>query len=152
MTSAEGASNSSAGENQGLTTPERQETGAMKSLLGRLSLACGIVLALMMAVSTPSEAWSRGHDHHFRGDVRVWWGPRVVVGPPVVFGPPVVWARPYPYSYGRSVVVESPPTYVHQDPAASGHWYYCQSPQGYYPYVQQCPGGWLQVAPTPPPQ
>ena len=30
-------------------------------------------------------------------------------------------------------------------------WYYCQDPPGYYPYVQDCPGGWTTVAPTPAP-
>ena len=30
------------------------------------------------------------------------------------------------------------------------YWYYCQDPQGYYPYVRNCPGGWQQVLPTPP--
>src|SRR2546428_12259210 len=34
--------------------------------------------------------------------------------------------------------------------AAPSVWYYCANPQGYYPYVQQCPGGWRPVAPTPP--
>ena len=28
-------------------------------------------------------------------------------------------------------------------------WYYCHNPQGYYPYVQQCPSGWQPVAITP---
>ena len=32
------------------------------------------------------------------------------------------------------------------------YWYFCQDPQGYYPYVKNCPGGWMQVVPqmTPP--
>jgi hypothetical protein len=31
-------------------------------------------------------------------------------------------------------------------------WYYCSNPQGYYPYIKNCPGGWLTVVPnvTPP--
>jgi len=34
------------------------------------------------------------------------------------------------------------------------YWYYCENPQGYYPYVKSCPGGWKQVIPniTPPSQ
>lgn len=28
--------------------------------------------------------------------------------------------------------------------------YYCEEAKAYYPYVQQCPGGWRQVTPTPP--
>gem|GEM_PF-1101731 len=30
-------------------------------------------------------------------------------------------------------------------------WYYCVDAKAYYPYVNQCPGGWLRVAPQPPP-
>src|SRR5262249_48673974 len=54
-----------------------------------------------------------------------YWTPYAV--PPVVAPPPQVYIQP------------APPT-----------WYYCDNPQGYYPYVQQCPGGWRPVAPTPP--
>ena len=35
-------------------------------------------------------------------------------------------------------------------PAAEAYWHYCNSPQGYYPYVKECPGGWMRVTPTPP--
>jgi len=28
-------------------------------------------------------------------------------------------------------------------------WYYCVDSKTYYPYVNQCPGGWLKVAPQP---
>lgn len=31
----------------------------------------------------------------------------------------------------------------------NNYWHYCQNPDGYYPYVKSCPGGWLQVAPQP---
>jgi len=30
-------------------------------------------------------------------------------------------------------------------------WYYCVDSKTYYPYVNQCPGGWLRVAPQPAP-
>lgn len=39
----------------------------------------------------------------------------------------------------------TPPVYEQQPPQP--YWYYCQNPGGYYPYVQQCPNGWLQVVP-----
>jgi len=45
------------------------------------------------------------------------------------------------------VVAPSPQIYVQPAPTT---WYYCDDPQGYYPYVQQCPGGWRPVTPTPP--
>lgn len=61
-----------------------------------------------------------------------------------------------PYNYGPTVVVPmTPPVYVQREevrpPAQpqTNYWHYCQDPDGYYPYVKQCPGGWLQVAPQP---
>lgn len=30
-------------------------------------------------------------------------------------------------------------------------WYYCVDSKTYYPYANQCPGGWLKVAPQPAP-
>ena len=66
------------------------------------------------------------------------------------------YGSPY-YAYPPAVVTvpTAPPVYIQQTPPAaqqnpSGFWYYCNNPQGYYPYVKQCPGGWQQVAPTPP--
>lgn len=47
---------------------------------------------------------------------------------------------PWPYWYNSP-----PPSY-----APSQYWAYCQNPEGYYPYVQECPGGWVPVVPTPP--
>jgi hypothetical protein len=32
---------------------------------------------------------------------------------------------------------------------SSNYWHYCRNPEGYYPYVKNCPNGWLQVAPQP---
>lgn len=72
---------------------------------------------------------------------------RVFIGAPFFVGDPFWWgAWPY-YSPPPVVVQPSPTTYVQQAPAAPTYWYYCQSPQGYYPYVTQCPGGWLTVVP-----
>lgn len=63
---------------------------------------------------------------------------------------------PY-YAYPPTVIVPStPPVYTQQqvEPAQpqTNYWHYCQNPDGYYPYVKNCPGGWLQVAPQPPAQ
>ncbi|RFC30736.1 MAG: hypothetical protein DID91_2727704798 [Candidatus Nitrotoga sp. MKT] len=35
--------------------------------------------------------------------------------------------------------------------AQASWWYYCVDAKAYYPYVNQCPGGWLRVAPQPAP-
>jgi hypothetical protein len=58
------------------------------------------------------------------------------------------YAYGYPYAYPPVVTV--PSTQVYVQPSAPASWYYCDNPQGYYPYVPQCPGGWRAVAPTPP--
>jgi len=29
----------------------------------------------------------------------------------------------------------------------SSYWYYCENPKGYYPYVKDCPYGWMKVVP-----
>jgi len=46
------------------------------------------------------------------------------------------------------------PVYVERGDAQAApqsvDWYYCVSPQGYYPYVTQCPGGWQRVKPQSP--
>jgi hypothetical protein len=65
------------------------------------------------------------------------------------------WATPYPYYYGYAspVVVQQAPTqYIQQDPgspSAAPYWYYCPNAGAYYPYVKDCPGGWMQVVPQP---
>ena len=81
-------------------------------------------------VHRPFPHHSFPHHHFVRS--RVFFGagvffPPVFYGPPVVYAPAPVYAQP-----------------VYSQPA---HWYYCESAQGYYPYVQQCPEGWLEVVP-----
>jgi hypothetical protein len=61
----------------------------------------------------------------------------------------------YPYyAPAPTVAVEQQPQqYTDSGEQQSDYWYYCQNPQGYYPYVQSCPGGWMKVVPqTTPPQ
>ena len=95
-----------------------------------------------------------------------YWGPRVgfgiVVGAPDFwyYAPPYYYAPPVyydPYYYPPAVAVPSPPpVYVEQGgmepaPAPSHWWYYCVDAKAYYPYVNECPGGWQRVSPEPPP-
>jgi hypothetical protein len=113
----------------------------------------GVFLVLMAllgacvvpAYATRSHHYRHGHYYYRRAPVVV--VPRLVVP----FGP--YWP---PYAY-PPVVVSPPPVYVQPPPVAAKplppppqYWYYCDQLQGYYPYVQQCPGGWRQVLPTPP--
>ncbi len=113
------------------------------------------------AASGAGHAARSGSYHGHRG-VGVYVVPRFGAG--VVLGAPLLAPRyygyappPYPY-YPMPLVVE--PTgqvYIEQDqgvqtpglvvPEQSSSWYYCAASNAYYPYVQDCPGGWQPVAP-----
>ena len=98
------------------------------------------------------------HGGGFRGGYHV-GGPRVFIGGFFGFPHfypyryPYYYPRPYPYGYSYSY----PEPYTHAappvniEPQQTYYWYYCRDPQGYYPYVANCPGGWARVIPTPPP-
>jgi len=60
---------------------------------------------------------------------------------------------PYYSSAYPSDVATAPPVYNEPEQQQPQYWYYCTNPQGYYPYIRNCPGGWLTVVPkvTPPP-
>jgi hypothetical protein len=78
-----------------------------------------------------------------------WWGPGAFWGG-AFFGAALAYpyyAYPYRY-YGYPYPYAQPPVY-NTEPQQD-YWYYCQNPQGYYPYVKNCPGGWMRVVPTPP--
>jgi hypothetical protein len=106
--------------------------------------------------------WHGGHGGKWHGG-HGWKGPRVGIGIGIgpFWGP--YWGgywRPYAYSYPYAYppVVTVPSTQLYVQPSAPAapqppppvYWYYCDASQAYYPYVQQCPGGWRPVTPTPP--
>ena len=117
-----------------------------------------IVLSMMLVLTTLVAAESALAQRH---------GPRVVVG--IGIGAPFPYSypyyyRPYPYYYyppyayyPAPVVVQQQPVYIEQNApqpqaqpqASSGYWYFCAEPNGYYPYVRECPTGWQRVAPQP---
>ena len=82
---------------------------------------------------------------------------KVFVGGSFWFGPPPYWGPPYwgpSYYYGApvylgppQVVVQQPLVYVQRGQEESDYWYYCDNPQGFYPYIKSCPGGWMKVVP-----
>lgn len=100
-----------------------------------------LLAAALLAVLTVGDAAAHGGGHrHFRGPHfsflvgPLWWGS---------------WYRPY---YPPVVVEQGPPIYIEREPdaaAPSAYWYYCSGAKGYYPYVRECPGGWLKVPPRP---
>ncbi|MGA7800225.1 MAG: hypothetical protein WCC36_05400 [Gammaproteobacteria bacterium] len=82
----------------------------------------------------------RVHTRIFLGFGNAWdpgWGP--------YWGPP-----PYYYYNPPVVVTQPPPPTVYIEPQRESkpyYWYYCESAKRYYPYVKQCPGGWMKVVP-----
>ena len=130
----------------------------MKKIVGVIV----IVASLFLIAAGPADAGGRGrgghggfHGHHgFRDGFHGHHGfhpgfrSRVFIGPGLWIGPgwgPYWYPPYYPPVYTTPIVTE-PTTYIEQSPAPS-YWYYCESARAYYPYVQQCPGGWLTVVP-----
>ena len=99
-----------------------------------------------------------GHGGHGWGGVGVtigvgpyWWPYGYSYGYPYgySYGYPYGYSYGYPYTYTPPVYVQPSQQLSIQPPSSPPVWYYCDDPQGYYPYVQQCPGGWRTVAPSP---
>ena len=112
-----------------------------------------VVVGVALALAAGMVQADRGGRHGGH-----WHGPRVgvVIGAPFGWYGPPFWYGP-PYWYEPPMVVQSPPpVYIERgaDVAGEGpepyYWYHCSKPEGYYPYVKDCPGGWKKVVPTPP--
>lgn len=132
-------------------------------------LRFALALMLVAGVAAPEAVWAdRGRSIRHHGHA-----PRVGIH----IGVPLYWSWPWPH-YGYAlpyppyppyyvyppVIREAPPIYIEREDgrdterdrageersSADGYWYYCDRPDGYYPYVRECPGGWERVAPRPP--
>src|SRR5215471_16939538 len=97
---------------------------------------------------------------------RGWYGPRYgssfFIGGYYPFYDPF-WPYPYyyPYGYGFGYSYYAPRTaYTEPVPPPEGYlgpsgpppaqdWYYCDNPEGYYPYVRTCNGQWQAVPAQP---
>ena len=126
----------------------------MKRFL-RISLA---VVAVLMMSAMPGQA----ERIHGGGGGHGWgmgWGPVVGLG----LGLGLLgltypyYGNPYYPGYSPAPVIQEPSPEIYlapgrQQSAAQNFWYFCQDPEGYYPYVKQCPGGWMKVVPAPPQQ
>ncbi len=107
-----------------------------------------VVLALLLASTLPGQAFERFHGG-FRGGV--WIGPGWGWGwDPWLWGPPYYY-NPYYEGYNPYYAApqQQPQEYVQPAPQQEeqNYWYFCGKPQGYYPYVKRCPGGWMKVVP-----
>jgi len=120
-----------------------------------------LLLAAGISLSGVAQAHEYGHYGHgyWHGGVGVYFG---VPGPYYPY-----YGYPYPYyPYPPAVIAPAqPPVYVEQQPQtvqpssvqaqiapaqdATNYWYYCSNPDGYYPYVKDCPAGWKKVPATP---
>ena len=98
-------------------------------------------------------AWRGGYwNHGWYGNNFGWWW--VVGGAWYLYPAPIypypdaysVPMYPYPGAYPAQMYAPAPPP-----PAASqAHvWYRCANPNGYYPYIPECPGGWQPMPATP---
>jgi len=121
-----------------------------------MNLTNATLAAVLLALWSVGSACAWG-----QGGPQVRFG--VAVGGPYRYGPG--YYSPYyysPYYYPPAYyppVQVSPPVYVERSeaqpasaPPEQAYWYYCAEAKGYYPYVQECPGGWQPVSPQPPPR
>ncbi len=144
----------------------------MKTRIRKIAVLA--LLASALAVS-PAMADRGGHwEGHHEGHGGGWgwgWGllglslglalatPSYAVPAPAYYYPPAqpvivqtpVYVEPAAPVYAEPVM---PPPPAYAAPRASAQaennwWYFCQESGAYYPYVKNCPGGWLRVAPTP---
>ena len=123
-----------------------------------------MAMVLLGAVAS-SAAWAdRGHHggHHGRGGAHVGLFFSAPLVWPYAYGPYYPYSY-YPYSYypyyypyypsGVLVQAAQPEVFVEQgqqQSSAQNYWYFCSNPKGYYPYVKECPPGWVQVTPQAP--
>ena len=118
-----------------------------------------LIAILAVGLLTGGAALAGGghghHGHHGHIDFGLSFG--IPYSYPYPYYP--YYAYPYyPYPYYPPVVSApaAPPVYIEQDSQQSAspgegnyYWYHCAKPEGYYPYVKQCPGGWQEVVPEP---
>jgi hypothetical protein len=101
--------------------------------------------------------WRGGHWYHgYHGGALGWWW---TVGPdwywydyplypyPIYPGYAPYYGYYYDGYYDGRAGDYIPPQDI--GPAPETYWYYCDNPQGYYPYVRMCDGQWRQVPTTP---
>jgi len=121
-----------------------------------------VVLALVFVGTLPVQAAGRFNHSGFHGGFHgggfrggVWIGPGWgwgwdpwLWGSPYYYNPYYTWYNPY-YAAPPAGIQQEQQEYIQQAPQAEeqSYWYFCSNPEGYYPYVKKCPGGWARVLP-----
>jgi hypothetical protein len=91
------------------------------------------------------HAWRGGGWRHELHDGRfAWWW--VTNGFWYLYPVPIY---PYPTYVPPAIVAQQPPPVPTGLPPTQS-WYFCDNPQGYYPYVASCNGPWHEVPATAP--
>jgi len=116
--------------------------------------------ALVLAMLACGTAWAdHGHGHsrvEFGINLGVpfapWYYPPYYYPPYYYPNPPLVAVPTYPYAVqpAPQVYIEKGGEVADAPAQATNYWYYCPNPQGYYPYVKECPSGWMTVLPQSP--
>lgn len=122
----------------------------------RIGKGFAVLAVAAFAALASGVAWAHGGRGHARVGVYFggpviggYWGPYYAPRPWIA--PPVYYVDPYGPTYYGPPAVAAPTVYIERAaPDASAYWYWCADPQGYYPTVQTCPGGWQPVAPQAP--
>lgn len=123
------------------------------------------LLVIFLTVSPLANADGHHGGHHggghFGGHHRSGFSIGLYAGNPY-YAYPYYYNNPYAYGssyyYNPPVIVTpppAPPVYIEQSApvqqqAPDNYWYYCNDPQGYYPYVRECKTQWQTVEPVPP--
>ena len=133
----------------------KEETSFRQREMDMKKAICLVLAVFVLLFAGTLPAYARGWgDHHgsrfvFSGGVWIgpgwggwgpWWGP--------------LYYPYYPYYPEPPVVIQQQPSVYVQptpQPEEQNYWYYCPNPPGYYPYVKQCPKGWMKVVPSPVP-
>lgn len=115
------------------------------------------LIAVTLLTGLLGSSWAQAggrhyspHHHSYHRHSGDWILPAVVGGLVVysVTQPRVIYSEPV-YVQRAPVVIAPPPTQPLLAQNLPPVWYYCQSSQTYYPYVQTCQEGW-RVVPTSP--
>lgn len=118
--------------------------------LARIIIGLLVVLLVNSLTATNTDARGGHGGYAPRVGFGLYLGPGWWPG----WGWPGYYQSYYPYYPNEQTIVIQQQPEVYEQPAQQSdqpvYWYYCKEAQGYYPYVKQCPGGWMKVVPTPP--